>query len=250
MKMKWTTLLTSYLTLGAAGLSGQITLVNYTFDSDLSAATTAANISASAVSGMNTGDVSVTRSGGDGTLVADFTPIDNAVSSGPGGRAYGRFWNSDGSGLFQHYFDWDMTVDSDSVLLGNGSFVELDLGSRSEGPSKYAIAYSTDGFSSETFIAGTGLTAADGLDTFVGSDLPDPSNFDWKRVNHTFNAGTIGAGTTVEFRVYLGESALDTGSDGNFYIDNVAVTAVPEPSAYAAIAGLLVLGLAVWRQRG
>ena len=33
------------------------------------------------------------------------------------------------------------------------------------------------------------------------------------------------------------------------YADNFSVSAIPEPSTYAAIAGAGVLGLALWRRR-
>ena len=36
---------------------------------------------------------------------------------------------------------------------------------------------------------------------------------------------------------------------GTFYFDNITLTAVPEPSTYAAMAGIAVLGLAVARRR-
>lgn len=36
---------------------------------------------------------------------------------------------------------------------------------------------------------------------------------------------------------------------GQAYVDNLSVSAVPEPSTYAALAGLGALGLAIWRKR-
>lgn len=38
-------------------------------------------------------------------------------------------------------------------------------------------------------------------------------------------------------------------SSGQAYMDNLSVSAVPEPSTYAAIAGVAALGLAFWRKR-
>ncbi len=36
---------------------------------------------------------------------------------------------------------------------------------------------------------------------------------------------------------------------GSAYADNFSVSAIPEPSTYAAFAGLGALGLAFWRRR-
>ena len=43
---------------------------------------------------------------------------------------------------------------------------------------------------------------------------------------------------------------INVGSiPSGYYADNVSLTAVPEPSAYAALAGVAALGLAIWRRR-
>lgn len=47
-------------------------------------------------------------------------------------------------------------------------------------------------------------------------------------------------------------NGTDTGPtllSGQAYMDNLSVSAVPEPSTYAAIAGALMLGFAAWRRR-
>jgi len=63
--------------------------------------------------------------------------------------------------------------------------------------------------------------------------------------------GTLGFDPTGGFyinpsaRAALGESV----ASGGLYFDNMSVTAIPEPSTYAALAGLTALGLTFWRRR-
>lgn len=58
-------------------------------------------------------------------------------------------------------------------------------------------------------------------------------------------APTGGFFTNVVARAALGE----TVASGGMHFDNVSVSAIPEPSTYAALAGLAALGLAFWRHR-
>jgi hypothetical protein len=57
----------------------------------------------------------------------------------------------------------------------------------------------------------------------------------------------VSSPSTYSFDAFALFSLSSNGS--NFAIDNVTVTAVPEPSTYAACAGAAVLGLAFWRRR-
>jgi hypothetical protein len=66
-----------------------------------------------------------------------------------------------------------------------------------------------------------------------------------------FNPGTAWSGAPTDgfsFRL-LGFSSGDVVAGGTMYADNFSVSAIPEPSTYAAFAGLGALGLAVWRRR-
>lgn len=43
--------------------------------------------------------------------------------------------------------------------------------------------------------------------------------------------------------------SVSTGASSNPYLFSVSAVAVPEPSTYAALAGVAALGLALWRRR-
>lgn len=69
--------------------------------------------------------------------------------------------------------------------------------------------------------------------------------------SQVFNPGTAWAGSPTDgfsFRI-LGFSTSPGVSGGELYADNFSVSAIPEPSTYAAFAGLGALGLACWRRR-
>ena len=89
--------------------------------------------------------------------------------------------------------------------------------------------------------------------SFDGSSFTDVNSF-----NPLTGAGVTGSGwsnTTnpVSNGFNLGitgnSDAAGAISVGSIYADNFSVSAVPEPSTYAAIFGGLVLGLAIWRRR-
>ncbi len=48
---------------------------------------------------------------------------------------------------------------------------------------------------------------------------------------------------------YFGIAGSGTGAAFRISFDSITLAAIPEPSAYAAMAGALALGLAVWRRR-
>ncbi|MCB1104266.1 MAG: PEP-CTERM sorting domain-containing protein [Opitutaceae bacterium] len=72
----------------------------------------------------------------------------------------------------------------------------------------------------------------------------------------TFNLAGAEAGYDTPFNngftlELVGRSAEGAGAValGQIVYDNMAVSAVPEPSTYAAIAGALMLGFAAWKRR-
>jgi hypothetical protein len=75
-------------------------------------------------------------------------------------------------------------------------------------------------------------------------------SFSLTDTNRTFNFGNsfqVTSPSTYAFDAFAIYSVTTNGS--NFVIDTVKITAVPEPSTYAACAGAAVLGLAFWRRR-
>ena len=229
---------------------GQDIVLQYTFAGNLNPTTEAANVTGTSLTGLTDGTRPISHSGGEGPrLDGSNLPIDDGTGSVPG-RAFSRVFGTDGVGNFQHYFQFGLTLDSGSLTFGSGSSVEFDSGHRNKSATKYAVAYSTDGFTTETFLAG-GPAVADGLSTIVGTGSPPPGgSWDWKRINNSFSAGTLNAADTLDFRVYLGDSAdVAVNTDFTHYIDNITVTAVPEPSTYAALFGLFAVGLVMYRRR-
>jgi hypothetical protein len=70
-------------------------------------------------------------------------------------------------------------------------------------------------------------------------------------VNNWSASATDGFGLDIYGATY-GNTSTPTGPtvlSGQAYMDNLTVSAVPEPSTYAAIAGALMLGFAAWRRR-
>jgi len=75
--------------------------------------------------------------------------------------------------------------------------------------------------------------------------------FDWNSgAGNTFSTYTISLSGSDRYLTFIGLSGLD---GNNFYAHvgfaNVQLVAVPEPSAYAALAGLAAVGLATLRRR-
>lgn len=82
----------------------------------------------------------------------------------------------------------------------------------------------------------------------AGGDNPE---FD----TYTFSANSNQVGVTG-FRIELlldaslpGGTGPGRASNANFVLSEFSITAIPEPSTYALLAGVLALGLATWRRR-
>lgn len=84
------------------------------------------------------------------------------------------------------------------------------------------------------------------------------STFSTGSSSYTFSSPTTdnksisltGLGINTSSSIYLRWNFDTTGSNSQgLGLDNVSVTAIPEPSTYAAIAGVLALGGVMWHRR-
>jgi len=121
------------------------------------------------------------------------------------------------------------------------TLTELTFGSRStaSGPSDLAVYTSSDNYGSAVF------------STSLSASPPDGSWLLYETGSLSSVTGTSSAPLTVRLYGYGGSST----SSGNWRLDDLTVSysltasAVPEPSTYAVLAGLAVLGFAVYRRR-
>lgn len=154
---------------------------------------------------------------------------------------------SSGSGT---YFDFQIQPNTGFTI----DFTTIDYGlwhgSSGNAPKKFELHASTDAFaSSDVNLTSGGVHDLTGINNTVTTFSDSASGL-----------GTISAGTTVTFRVY-GYSAVSTGAAGGFangtagvtggadLVINGTVNAVPEPSTYAGIFGLLALGFVCVNRR-
>jgi hypothetical protein len=116
-------------------------------------------------------------------------------------------------------------------------------------------------FSDQIFSAGAGsLTAATGWTTITSLDFVTPNASDTAASALDGNllanrvSGIAASITGISFQntqeLWIRWADADnTGTDHGIAIDNVSVTAIPEPSTYALIMGVLTLGFIVARRR-
>ncbi len=140
------------------------------------------------------------------------------------------------------YLDFSFTAANGYQL--SLTSLTLKVAGSNTAPNTLAVYYSANGFASATL--------ADTNKTITATNNATPNNF-------TYTLSSV-TGTSFEFRIYgFGATGVDgtsgSSGSGSLRFDDIIVngsltaTAVPEPSTYAALAGLAALGAGWWRRR-
>jgi hypothetical protein len=158
--------------------------------------------------------------------------------SNPAGWGSTESWSSTGWNVGE-YFQFQI-----STVGLQGLQVYFQQTGSNTGPANWNLQYSIDGLSFTTF--GSYAITNDGWNTTLTPAASEKS-FDLTAVGVVNDAATVFIRMTVADTVSINGGTV--AGTGTARIDNVTFTAVPEPSTYAAIAGVLALGLAFWHRR-
>lgn len=268
------TLCVAALLASAACAQAQVTLAQWEFVSNANVTTTHTDVtsaSALSVAGhsfQNSGYSSNQGINLDGSTYGG-SPIHNAGNNS---------WGGDNGRFFARPFD-DTSINSNTahfafeITLASGKSYDLnnvwfDFGIREVSGNQISVQMSDNASFSNPIVLGAGEdtnTANNALGYFddngttsigLSNEQTNPNsnpttgnkNYSWNRLDNTLNTPQTISGTTY-FRIYVaGGQRNNDPADGN-YIDNLTVTAVPEPSTYAAVLGLLALAGVAYRRR-
>lgn len=170
-------------------------------------------------------------------------------TTGGGGGVNTNGWTTDLNGANGNYWGFSVTVDS-GFLLELNTF-QFTGRSSNTGPRDFAIRYSGDSFASniDTFnTSGSNYIAFDVDLSGLGVLSAGTYEFQVGLVSDTSSNGTGTVGTAGTHRIMNYGSTSATASSNPINLTGT-VTAVPEPATYAAIVGLLALGLVLVRRR-
>lgn len=188
-----------------------------------------------------------------------------------------RLWNSDGNSASSLVTatsftnSWVMNITATNTLTVSGSdFATIGIQVFNDNNSYSALMLSSTNTGNYVRAEGIGFTAVNSLvvdntdvtlrlswdataQTLAAAYSLDGSSFTsvatFLPTSQWNNTSPYGADAGFNFGVFGNSNTTAAISVGNVYADNFAVSAIPEPSTYAAFAGLGALGLAFWRRR-
>lgn len=145
-----------------------------------------------------------------------------------------------------------------SSAISNGDYISITI----TPASGYKLSISSIGFNSGVSTAttnfnvsllsnATGLTATDALHTYSFSSASAPA----QSITLTSSQALQNYSSTIEFRLYGWRDASGTSTfrirnlSGSDLVINGTVNAIPEPSTYAALVGMLALSGVMWQRQ-
>lgn len=214
---------------------------------------------------------------GTGNGALDFTNsrLDFSKSAGAGSQF--RNWDGDGTASpnvnpLSFSTSWVMTLTATNTLGGmtGGDYATIGFQVENDNANYSALMLSSTGTGNFIRAEGIGFTAVNtatadntdvtlrltwdaGAQTLAAAYSLDGTSFTsvatFLPLTQWDNTGGGNVSNGFNFEVFGNSNIAGAISAGSVYADNFAVSAIPEPSTYAAFAGLGALGLAFWRRR-